>query len=239
MANIEISYTFQNQDGGKFVYSILLDEKTGSFVSGEQIIPSKWTVLDNCQCKVCPLIRERDHYCPIAVNIHGLVDYFKDFYSIDEMHITVTTRERSYFKVAPAQRGLASILGLIMATSGCPIMNFLKPMAKFHLPFSTTEETIIRSTSMYMLAQYFVSKKGGKPDISLDKLNRAYADVRQVNEDMCKRIATVVKNKDATNNAIIILHTFSQLLVVEIEDKLDSLQCLFEGIQCNERSGDR
>ncbi len=144
------------------------------------------------------------------------------------MRISVTTQERTYVKEAPAQRGLASILGLIMATSGCPVMNFLKPMARFHLPFSTSEETIIRSTSMYLLSQYFVAKKGGKPDISLDKLNRAYADIQQVNLGICNRIATVVKKGEATSNAVIILDTFSQLLNMEIEDKLDSLQSLFE-----------
>jgi len=91
---------------------------------------------------------------------------------------------------------------------------------------------VIRSTSMYLLAQYFVAKKGGKPDISLDKLNRAYGDVQQVNGGICNRIATVVKKRDAeaTSNAVVILDTFSQLLGMEIDDKLDSLQSLFEGI---------
>ena len=231
MANIEIVYTFEVQNKEKFVYPIFIDKKTLSLVSEGRGVPPRWTALENCQCKVCPLIKDRDPYCPIAVNIDGVVEYFKDFYSTDEMHITVRTEERAYFKKAPAQRGLASILGVIMATSGCPIMSFLRPMAKFHLPFSTSEETIIRSTSMYLLAQYFVTKKGGRPDISLDKLNRAYDDVRQVNEGICKRIDTVVQKKDATKNAVIILHTFTQLLAMEINDKLDSLQSLFEGIQ--------
>jgi len=231
MANIEIVYTFEVQGGEKFVYPISLDKMTGSLIAEEQRDLPAWTALESCQCKVCPLTTDRNPHCPIAVNINRLVDYFKNFYSTDKMHITVTTEERTYFKEAPAQRGLASILGLVMATSGCPVMNFLRPMAKFHLPFSTSEETIIRSTSMYLLAQYFVAKKGGKPDMSLDKLNRAYDDVRHVNEGICKRIAAVVQKKEATSNAVIILHTFSQLLGMEIEDKLDSLQYLFEGIQ--------
>jgi len=209
----------------------LIDEATLSLVSERQGVPPRWTALGNCQCKICPLVKERDPYCPIAVNIDGVVEYFKDFYSTDTMQITVTTKERTYFKEAPAQRGLASILGVIMATSGCPIMSFLKPMAKFHLPFSTSDETIIRSTSMYLLGQYFVTKRGGNPDISLDKLNKAYDAVRQVNEGICKRIDAVVKKKDATINAVVILHTFTSLLGMEIDDRLDSLQHLFEGIQ--------
>jgi hypothetical protein len=231
MATIEIVYTFEDQSGGKFVYPILIDNKTGCLVSEGLCIQPGWAVLENCKCAVCPLSKDRDPYCPIAVNIAGLVEYFKDFYSTDKMRITVKTEERTYFKEAPAQKGLASILGVIMATSGCPVMDFLRPMAKYHLPFSTSEETIIRSTSMYLLAQYFVTKKGGRPDISLEKLNRAYGDVRLVNEGMCARIATVVKKKDATGNAVIILHSLSQLLGMAIDGKLDSLQPLFEGIQ--------
>jgi hypothetical protein len=231
MATIEMRYTFEDQKGGEFVYPILIDKKTGCLISEGQGIQPGWTALENRQCAVCPLTGERDPYCPIAVNIDGLVGYFKDFYSTDKMRITVTTQERTYFREAPAQTGLASILGVVMATSGCPIMDFLRPMAKYHLPFSTSEETIIRSTSMYLLAQYFIAKKGGKPDILLEKLNRAYGDVLLVNEGMCARIGTVVKQKDATGNAVIILHTLSQILGMAIDDKLDSLQSLFDGIQ--------
>jgi hypothetical protein len=228
MSCLEIVYNFEMQSGEKIVYPIFIEEKTGSLILEGQEISPEWTVLENCQCRVCPLRIDINPYCPIAFNINRLVEYFKDVYSTDKMRISVTTQERTYVKEAPAQRGLASILGLIMATSGCPVMNFLKPMARFHLPFSTSEETIIRSTSMYLLSQYFVAKKGGKPDISLDKLNRAYADIQQVNLGICNRIATVVKKGEATSNAVIILDTFSQLLNMEIEDKLDSLQSLFE-----------
>jgi len=231
MKHIEIVYKFGINGAQEVVYPIVLDAKTISLISRAEVTPAAWTELDNCQCAICPLSREEHPYCPIAVNIARLVEYFQEIRSTDMMKITVSTEERSYFKEAPAQRGLASILGIIMATSNCPVMNFLKPMARFHLPFSTSRETIIRSTSIYMLAQYFVAKKGGRPDISLEKLNRAYGDVQQVNEGICNRINRVVKgNKDAeaTSNAVVILDTFSQLLSMEIEDKLDSLAYLFE-----------
>jgi hypothetical protein len=231
MNNLEIVYTFEDRQGGTFVYPLRMDRKTVSLVSDAGVHPPAWTGLANCQCQVCPLTPEKNPFCPIAVNINGLVAYFQDFYSTDVMRITVTTEARTYVKEASAQTGLASIFGAIMATSGCPVMNFLKPMAKFHLPFATAEETVIRSTSMYLLAQYFVCKRGGKPDISLDRLARAYADVLLVNEGMSRRIGTVVRRKDATNNAIIILHTLTQLLDLEIDKKLDSLQSLFEGIE--------
>ena len=231
MDHIEIVYTFEAQGREKFVYPIRLHQETSLLMSDRQRVPPEWTALDNFQCAVCPLNSKRDPYCPVAVNIDGVVNYFNDFRSTDRMQITVTTRERVYSKEAPAQRGLASILGVIMATSGCPVMNFLKPLARYHLPFSTSKETVIRVTSMYLLAQYFVTKRGGNPDISLDRLHKAYADVRQVNEGISKRIDAVVKKNDAPINAVIILHTLSQILGLEIDDKLDSLEPLFTGLQ--------
>jgi hypothetical protein len=32
----------------------------------------------------------------------------------------------------------------------------VKPMARFHLPLASEEETIYRATTMYLLAQYFL-----------------------------------------------------------------------------------
>jgi hypothetical protein len=231
MDTLEIVYTFEDDRGGTRVYPIRIDCDTCFLVSDVRGLHPPWTALGHRQCAVCPLTPESSPDCPIAVNICGLVEYFQDFYSTDIMHITVRTRERTFIKDAPAQTGLASIFGVIMATSGCPVMNFLKPMAKYHLPFATSEETIIRSTSMYLLAQYFVGKNGGIPDFSLERLARAYDDVRKVNEGMSRRINSVVKGKDATNNAIIILHTLTQLLDLAIDKKLDSLQGLFAGIE--------
>ena len=37
-----------------------------------------------------------------------------------------------------------------MALSGCPVLEQLKPMARFHLPFASVEETIYRAASMYL-----------------------------------------------------------------------------------------
>ncbi|MBN1663027.1 MAG: hypothetical protein JW943_05440 [Deltaproteobacteria bacterium] len=233
MDNIQINYTFEMSNGTSITYPIVIDSATNSLIVKEQGEPPAWTELDNCRCDVCPLESDGHPYCPIAVNIAGLVECFKEMQSIEMMKITVETKERTYFKEAPAQRAIASILGIIMATSNCPVMDFLKPMARFHLPFSTSQETVIRSASMYLMSQYFIAKKGGKPDISLDGLNRAYRNVERLNEAMCRRIARVIKtNKkaEANSNAIVILDTFSKILSLAIEEKLDSVEYLFEGI---------
>ena len=118
------------------------------------------------------------------------------------------------------------VFGLVMATSACPYMDFLKPMARFHLPFSTAEETIVRSVSMYLLHQYFVAKRGGSPDLGLELLETHYEDIQKVNDGILERIKGVVQN-DADLNALIILQGFADLLTMAISKDLSKIEPLF------------
>lgn len=229
-----ITYEFEFQNGETFTYPLKLDRETVSLISSRKSPLPPWTKLEYNQCTVCPLTKDDSPYCPIAGNIADLIEDFKEIKSTEHVTIKVSTAERTYMKEAAAQKGLSSILGMIMATSNCPIMNFLKPMAKYHLPFSTDEETIIRSISMYLLSQYYIAKKKGQPDLSLENLDRAYSMVQKVNRGICKRISSVVRESrsqgDAASNAIVILDVFSQLLTTEIEKELDSFEELFKNL---------
>lgn len=215
MPILEIIYEFKFMDGRRMLYPIILDKATISLIPKHKTPIPFWTELDCSRCSVCSLSKDRSPHRPIAANISDLVEHFKEIRSTEQLSITVITTERSFFKEAPIQRGLSSIFGLIMATSGCPIMNFLKPMARYHLPFSTDEETIVRSVSMYLLRQYFIAKKRGNPDLSLEKLDKSYSLVQEVNKGICNRISRAIiesKSKgDAASNAVILLDSFSQL----------------------------
>lgn len=122
--------------------------------------------------------------------------------------------------------GLSSIFGIIMATSDCPVMDFFKPMARFHLPFSAVEETTIRVISMFLLRQYFISGKKNAMHMDLNQLTGKYAEVKSVNEGLFTRIRSL-GNKDADKNAIIMLHSLSQILSSDINYSLDSIAYLF------------
>jgi hypothetical protein len=78
-------------------------------------------------------------FCPVVLNLAGIVEVFRDYFSYESVKVTVTMRERVSWKTTSLQEGLTSLLGLIIVTSGCPVMEHLKPMARFHLPFSTLE----------------------------------------------------------------------------------------------------
>jgi len=111
------------------------------------------------QCANCPLDEGAHPHCPIAANISRIVEKFNDLISHDRVNVVVVTDERTYAKDTTVQMGLSPLLGIIMTTSGCPVMEQLKPMVRFHLPFASLEETIFRMVSMYLVAQYLRSRR--------------------------------------------------------------------------------
>jgi hypothetical protein len=223
---IKIVYHFAFPDGGSKAYTVELDRATLSCRPSMTDQPPPWARLENHQCGHCPLEPAEHPYCPVATNLANLVEFFKDKASVAEATVTVTTEERTYVKQLPLQRGIFGIFGLVMATSSCPYMDFLKPMARFHLPFSTAEETIVRSVSMYLLHQYFVAKRGEQPDLGLEHLETHYGNIQQVNDGILERIKGVVEN-DADLNALIILQGFADLLTMAISKDLSKIEPLF------------
>jgi len=113
-----------------------------------------------------------------------------------------------------------------MATSGCPALDIMRPMAWFHLPFANVDESLFRSTASYLLRQYFQAQAGAVPDFQLAEIKTLYHQVELVNHGMLERIrhATVL---DADRNAIVILNSLAQILSLEVDSGLDRLRPLF------------
>lgn len=220
-------YQFQFEDDYTKNYHIVLDPETLSLIPPEhRHKPQDWTHLKYKQCRNCPLNIDSHPFCPIAVNIMELVEAFKDVLSHHNCMVVCETEDRTYFKNTSIMEGLSAIFGVIMATSDCPIMNFLKPMARFHLPFSSVEETTVRTASMFLLGQYFKYKDQWHKKMNFKTLENHYAQVKLVNEGIIKRISSVSK-KDADKNAIVTLHSLSLFLSMEIDYSLSSLEYIF------------
>ena len=64
-------------------------------------------------------------------------------------------------------------------------------MVEFHLPFATTTETVYRTISMYVMAQFFCRRRGKEPDLDLVRLPDLLEDVRQVDLGFCGRISAL------------------------------------------------
>lgn len=226
-ASLRIRYAFNLRNGGIKEFDVALDESLRLIPKKRKSYP-EWTKLSHHQCPNCPLKESEHPRCPIAANLVDVVRFFKDSISWEEADIEITTEARQYRKQTTLQRGISSLLGIYMVTSGCPIMDKLKPMVKTHLPFATPQETMYRAISMYLLAQYFLYRRGRKPDWKLAKLLKTYEAIRIVNRKFTERLGST-GIQDASLNAVIRLNVFADLATMALEEKgLDDIERLFQ-----------
>jgi hypothetical protein len=217
-------YTFLLPDQGKIDFAVTIDPISKQINICPRVAP-EWARLGYHQCPPCPLCCTEHPFCPVALSIADLVTTFKDIASHITCTVTCISPERTVTKQTVVQEGLASILGLLMAISGCPIMGFFKPLAQFHLPFASVDESIFRIVAVYMLRQYY-RKDGAIDRLSLDDIRNHYALVKQVNKGILKRIQSIT-DLDADKNAIVTLSSLGQILEMEIDANLESLRHLF------------
>jgi hypothetical protein len=221
----EYVFNIKNHEDKKF--TVLLDKDDLTAKSPDGSSEQEWTRLGFSQCEICPLSTKTIRNCPIAFNISGLAKEFSEFYSIEESFITVNTVERSYTKKDTVQQGLRSILGIYLATSGCPYMDILKPMARFHLPFASMDETIYRHSCNFLLGEFFEYFDKGRIKIDLQKLIDKYENINIVNTGICNRLEKIIEG-DANKNALIILNVIGLMLKMELEGNLQSLKYMFK-----------
>lgn len=221
------TYHFNFQDGSQKKIEINLDEEKYEMIRQEQSTPPEWTKLEVSQCSNCPLKSEQVPHCPVAVNLSDLVTYFTDHLSFEKVEIRIESALRGYVKETDLQDGIQSIYGLIMATSGCPHMNFLKPMAHFHLPFSNVDEAVARTISIYLLQQHYLLEQGKTSEVSLKTLENNYAQVNLVNKGISDRFSQL-KMKDSSKNGVLILDAFASLVPWALSDSFKNFEYLFE-----------
>jgi len=223
-----IEYRIRLQDNSEELFTIRLDPQTIETLPEPSAEPlPDWTALSFAQCASCPLTAASSPHCPAAANLAPIVQRGEKLVSIDLVDLQVTTEERISIQKTTAQRALCSLMGLVIATSGCPHTAFFKPMARFHLPLASEEETIFRATATYMLAQYFVKNGGGPEDLNLEQLTNLYRTMQEVNLAMVKRIRSASKT-DSSVNAIVLLDLHAKTLPHVIRQSLEEIRYLFE-----------
>lgn len=226
MDTVSYEYRFKFPGGREENFQVVLD---GAALTPKEHMPPAlpdWTRLEFKQCEGCPLAPAEHSHCPLAIRLSPLVELMSDVVSIDKVTVTVTMDERTITRSASAQEGISSLMGIIIATSGCPVTAFFKPMARFHLPFANTDETFYRAASMYMLAQHYRCQAGLSVDLAMKGLKDYYAQVAKVNKGMAARIRAT-EREDGTVNAIVLLDMFVLVLPYGIQSTLDELKPLF------------
>lgn len=188
-----------------------------------------WTELGFHQCANCPLSAPVTTHCPMAVSLVPLVALFEKVRSYDDVTARVESDERTVTRRTSVQKVLRSLMGLLSASSDCPHIGFLKPMAHYHLPFSSREETVYRVVSTYLLAQYFLRQQGKAPDLGLEGLKAHYRELQQVNAGMAARLGAIRNpDGDSSVNALVLLDLFAQSLPDSIDADLEELMPAFQ-----------
>lgn len=187
-----------------------------------------WTKLGYEQCPNCPLKTADCEHCPAAVRVHEVLENFKDSASIEKVQLSVVTHRRIYQQECDLQSALNSMLGLQLATSGCPILEKLRIMANFHMPFCSFGETLYRTVSAYLTQQFFVYKNGGEADWDMEGLKAYYEDLEVLNQAFSQRIQAI-EQSDAASNAIVMFFAASIVVAEAIEGGLQEYENYFTG----------
>ena len=225
---IYFNYVFKFSGGVEKRFDVRLDSGTLNLIRQPKESYPEWADLNFFKCPNCTIDEEKYKNCPIVESIVDVIDFFKNSASYEEVDVSIETEARTYFKHTTHQKSVSPLIGIYMVTSGCPVMDKLKPMVRYHLPFATEDETRYRVISMYLIAQYFIHRKGGEPDWDLKNLVKIYDEVRVVNKSFSKRLSNI-KIEDASINALIILDCFADFVKFSIsKDMLDDMKTLFK-----------
>lgn len=227
MKTIDIQYRFAFPNGSEEIFDLTLDADT----LRQETVPLKempeWARLHFCQCPNCPLYSLSTPYCPLAVDLIEVVGRFDRMLSYDHTRVTVITEEREFSLNTTVQRGLSSFLGLLMATSGCPMTDFFKPMARFHLPFSSMNETVWRAVSTYLMASYYMNQSGRFYMPTFEKLTKIYKNIQIVNHSFAERLRAACE-RDSMLNALVLLDIFAKCIPPGLEESLKELNRCFK-----------
>ena len=218
-----IRYRFDLPDGSRKTLDFRFDPKDFRLRNPAPADPPFWTELEFSQCANCPLSKAEHAHCPAALQMASAVETLKALVSFDTVGVTVRQAERTIYAQTSAQQALSSVLGLIMATAGCPWTDRLRPMARFHLPFASEPETVYRSICMYLLARELDGADGSTGYAALEAL---YQNLHLVNRDMSRRLGAATRT-DPARNAMALLDAYTTLLPAALDSSLEELKPLF------------
>ncbi|HEX4869115.1 MAG TPA: hypothetical protein VFV15_00115 [Moraxellaceae bacterium] len=219
-----IYYYFTFDDGLELKFDVNLDR---TFDPGR--IPTdapEWTRLGNNQCSNCPLSKAEHTHCPAALDLDKVARDFQKLPGNTKANVRVVTPEREYVKRVGLEEGVRALMGLIMATSACPVFGALKANARMHLPFATPQEFITRSASMYLMRQYFIAREGGTPDWELKGLVKTNEQLQLVNHAFWQRTVSAFQN-DANSKALLSFFTLSSSVSSSLDAQLAKIKPIF------------
>ncbi len=216
MAAADVHYLFRFGDNS--VWECDVTSADGDQPSRTDNLPD-WTRLGFHQCSHCPLPTEEYLHCPYAVALVEPARATAMRASHEPVTVTVTSRSRTITADTTLQRAMGSLMGLVGPFSGCPVTRILRPMARFHLPLSSPDETLFRTFGTYLLGQYLRQRQGLEADWQMASLSQVYSDLRLLNHGMSSRLRAS-QDEDAGVNSFVLL----DLLAADVRYALDEYE---------------
>jgi len=221
-----ILFRFVFEDGREKTFRIEINPESYQIIFPSEIPVPAWTLHENILCPKSNCTHKE--FCPIAFQLDRVIKLFDGVASYEKATVFVETPNRTYSKKTSVQDGAGSLIGILMTTSGCYILDKLRPMVYFHLPFATLDETEYRTFSMFLFAQFLREKNGLEADWKMNSLGGLYDDIIKINKNLSKKIANLEK-LDASINAVIILNNFAHSVTYSLEDEdFSKFEKLFE-----------
>jgi len=214
--NKKIIYLFRLESGVGHRFDVELDRPRAG---GD--LP-EWTLLEVDKCPHCPLPNAPGAHCPAAADLVPLVERFSALSSIDRIDVLVVTPQHEARKRTDTQTALSALMGLVLATSACPILGRMRPLAHTHMPFATATQMVYRIVSMHILACFL----HGEP-VGLDGLDQFFSDIDRLNHAFFGRLNRAVK-RDAGINALLALHSRSTLASISIGPEMENIRAWFQ-----------
>ncbi len=213
-----VTYLFHLANGGEQRFDVELDRPAARAADG---LPG-WTALAQNTCPHCPLPKAAGAVCPAAADLAPVVKRFSALASIEGAEVRVVTDVREVRKRTDVQTALSGLMGLILATSGCPILRRLRPLAQTHLPFLTETEMVYRMAAMQLFGCFL----RGEP-ASFDGLRHFFDDLDSLDKAFAERLRTAAE-KDASLNALMVLHARAMIASLSIDHELERIKGWFE-----------
>lgn len=223
--NQGLTYKIQIENHENYTYQFREVDNRMEFVSNG-LENGKWAELEYHQCPNCTLDKKEYKNCPIASNLGSILKDWNEAISFSNVELTVINNQRTIVAKTTAQKALSSLIGLIMATSDCPHTQFFRPMAQFHLPLASNEETSYRAISTYLLTLYYRKLAGENVEFDLSGLQEIYENMHELNVHVKKRLEDAVKH-DAALNAVTVLDIFTLTTTNFLDDELENLKTFF------------
>lgn len=207
-------YKISTLGGTVFPISVVLDAQG---LNDKCARPVNLAAEPGIECEDCEV---RHGICVAEASLRDVVLAFGELQSTEILRAEVDTDGRRVSIEAPAARVLGSLMGLLMASSGCPRLIPFRAMALFHQPFSTPEETAIRAASFTLMRAWAQSRL--HPEYTFDELLVIWESLESVNRHVWRKILAQA-DSDAAVNGIAFLDALAKLGALGLESALEAI----------------